>query len=358
MSNIRNTRSSQRTGIGETLAALARRPATPAPEASTSNLPSQQSPTSDFLVTSSVPTDLASIDANNDPDDQNLSDHGSQDPDPDQIVPADQLDPPLARVLELLANKIASIPEAQSSKSVVKPCVPDVFDGSDPNKLEMFTFQCSMYITACAKEFPDDITRVMFAMSYLKGSPLDWFQTELSHTINQGGKFPNWFDSYHKFVAELQRLFGPQDPITDAMNALEGLRYKDSTKATRYTIDFNCHTRRTGWNEQALARCYYKGLPDRLKDEIARIGKPSGLQSLQELVSTLDQRYWEHQSEVSRDKHSTTNQHSASKSQGSAEGRSDNRSNNNPNSGGNKLDKQSHQNQQSQNKGQEEASEC
>jgi hypothetical protein len=357
MSNTRNTRSSQRTGIGETLAALTRHPSTPAPEASTSNLPSQASPTSEFLVTSSVPTDPASIDANNDPDEQDLSDHGDndpKDPDPDQNVPAEQPDQQLARALELLADKIASIPEAQSSKRVVKPRVPDVFDGSDPNKLEIFTFQCSMYITACAKEFPDDNTRVTFAMSYLKGSPLDWFQTELSFAINRGGKFPTWFNSYRQFVAELQRLFGPRDPTTDAMNALEGLRYKDSSKATRYTIEFNRHARRTGWNEQALTRCYYKGLPDRLKDDIARVGKPTSLQSLQELISTLDQRYWERQSEVSRDKRSTSNQQSTSKSQNSTEGRSDNRSNNNHNSGGNKSDKQSNQNQQSQNKGKDQ----
>ena len=67
-------------------------------------------------------------------------------------------------------------------------------------------------------------------------------------------------------------------------------------------LDFNCHSRRTGWNKSALSRHFYKGLPDRLKDEIARIGKPARLTELQSLVATLDQRYWERQSEISRDK--------------------------------------------------------
>jgi hypothetical protein len=142
------------------------------------------------------------------------------------------------------------------------------------------------------------------------------------------------------------------------MNALEGLKYKDSTKVTRYMIDFNCHARCTGWNEQALARCYYKGLLDRLKDEIARIGKPTGLLPLRELVATLDQRYWEHQLEVSRDKRSTSSQQSAGKQQSSTKGHSDNRNNNNNNNNnnnsGNKLDKPPHQNQQSQNKGKDQ----
>ncbi len=347
MTNSRGTRNSQKAGIGEALVALTRRSATPAPEASTSRL--QHSPASDFILPSSVPTGPASVDANIDPDDQNLSDHGDQDPDDADLNrdhPADQPDQSLARALEHLASKIAP-----KSKSTIKPRVPDVFDGSDPGKLEMFTFQCSMYITACAKNFPDDNTRVTFALSYLKGPPLDWFQTELSHAINEGGKFPKWFDSYPEFVADIRKLFGPRDPITDAMNALEGLRYKDSTKAIRYTIEFNRHAKRTGWNEQALARNYYKGLPDRLKDEIARFGKPAGLLPLQDLVATLDQRYWERQSEISRDKRSTSNQASSTKQQNSSDGRSDTRTGNN--ASGSKPEKQPQQ-QQPQNKGKDQ----
>jgi hypothetical protein len=120
--------------------------------------------------------------------------------------------------------------------------------------------------------------------------------------LTEGEEFPDWFTSYSAFVAKLQRHFGPRDPVADATNALELLKYKDSTKAARYTIDFNRHAHCTGWNDVALSRQYYKGLPDRLKDEIARIGKPAELRPLQDLIATLDQRYWERQSEISRDK--------------------------------------------------------
>jgi len=43
-----------------------------------------------------------------------------------------------------------------------------------------------------------------------------------------------------------------------------------------------------------------------LKDEIARLGKPSGLKALQDLVATLDQCYWERQTEINRDKKSAS----------------------------------------------------
>ena len=103
--------------------------------------------------------------------------------------------------------------------------------------------------------------------------------------------FPKWFVSYLVFTAELQCLFGLWDLVADATNALEALKYKDNTKAACYTIEFNRHAHRTDWNEVAFACQYYKGLPEHLKDEIARIGKPAELHPLQELIATLDQRY-------------------------------------------------------------------
>jgi len=211
-------------------------------------------------------------------------------------------EPNLAHALTLLAKRIGNMPASGKTSTSVKPRTPDTFDGSDPNKLETFVFQCSMYIAALSKNFPDDESRVTFTISYLKGTLLEWFQAELSHAMTSQGKCPGWFSSYPGFLAELQRHFGPRDPVNDATTALEALRYKESTKATRYTLDFNRHARRTGWNESALARHFYKGLPDRLKDEIARIGKPATLADLQALVATLDQRHWERQAEVSRDK--------------------------------------------------------
>ena len=110
-------------------------------------------------------------------------------PDPDlpDDTPENHEDPPddapsLARSLELLASKIGSLP-ASKPKSGVKPRVPDTFDGTDPHKLETFTFQCSMYLAARASEFPDDETRVTFVLSYLKGTPLEWFQTEINSAM-------------------------------------------------------------------------------------------------------------------------------------------------------------------------------
>ena len=245
-----------------------------------------------------------------------------QDRNDEEIPPRDT---ELASAFKMLAKNISKMSSAPKPTNGVKPRAPDTFDGTDPLKVDNFTFQCSMYIAACSRDFLDDESRVTFALSYLKGTPLDWFQTELTHAMAQGGQFPPWFASYPAFLEELRRLFGPRDPVNDAMTALEALRYRDSTKANRYTLDFNRYARRTGWNENALARQYYKGMPERLKDEIARIGKPTRLTDLQLLVATLDQRFWERQSEVSRDKKQVSSTPAKT-----TDNRSDNRSDNRP----------------------------
>jgi len=49
-----------------------------------------------------------------------------------------------------------------------------------------------------------------------------------------------------------------------------------------------------------LRRLFYSGLPDRLKDEIARVGKPLTLHGLWALCQEIDARYWERKDEISR----------------------------------------------------------
>src|SRR6266704_3216890 len=151
-----------------------------------------------------------------------------------------------------------------------------------------------MYISLREHDFPDKSYQVAFMLSHLKGSALEWFQSAVSHR-NTSITSVAWLSSLPAFLNELRRLFGLRNPTNDAIICLENLRYKDSGKAVKYTLDFNRDAPRTGWNENTLYRQFYKGLPDRLKDELARIGKPATLIQLQHQIQTLDQCHWERQ---------------------------------------------------------------
>jgi len=223
----------------------------------------------------------------------------------------------LTETLRAMTNRLAalSVPPPPAppvplapveSKSRIKPRNPDPFDGSNPGKFDIFIFQCSMYIVLRGQDFPDEASKVAFMLSYLKGSVLDWFQTAATHG-SSGLMSTAWLSSTATFIDELRRLFGPRDPVNKATVRIENLRYKDAGKAVKYTLDFNRDAPRTGWNDKALYRQFYKGLPDRLKDELTRIGKAETLIPLQHQVQVLNQRYWERQAEISCDKRASSN---------------------------------------------------
>jgi len=216
----------------------------------------------------------------------------------------EELDPSLA-VFHNLAVAVNCLSRSSrrtndSSSSRAKVREPDTFDGTDPKKLRTFLVQCELCFQDCAKAFRQDRARVTFAQSYLKGMTLEWFEPDLLNSGNPADR-PRWMDSWVHFVAELQSTFGPHDPVADAEHQLEHLRMKDSYHVTRYIVDFNCLASQVqDYGDGALRRLFYSGLPDRLKGEIARVGKPLTLNGLRALCQEIDARYWERKDEISR----------------------------------------------------------
>jgi len=187
----------------------------------------------------------------------------------------------LADMLCAMTDRLAALsipppPAPTKPKSRVKPRSPDTFDGSDPGKLDTFIFQCSMYIVLRRQDFLEEASKVAFMLSYLKGSTLDWFQTAATHG-SSGLMSTAWLSSTPKFIDKLRHLFGPRDPVSEATDHIKNLRYKDTGKVVKYTLDFNRDALRTSWNDKALYQQFYKGLLDRLKDELTQIGKPKTL---------------------------------------------------------------------------------
>jgi len=187
MSQVRTCSSTRGTStIGENFLAI-NRPPTPGAGTSSNVIHCSLSNTSDLVHVNRSTDDEASNQGENflpadrgnpDPDpDQDPDPNPDRDPDQEPDKPAPHLDNFLACLLQLLANKIASAPKP---KSMIKPCSPDVFDGSDPTKLDVFTFQCSMYMAVHPTDFPDQQSQVAFSLSFLKGVLLDWFQGELT----------------------------------------------------------------------------------------------------------------------------------------------------------------------------------
>ena len=160
--------------------------------------------------------------------------------------------------------------------------------------------QCELNFQDRPKAFTSDRAKVTFVQSYLKGIALEWFEPDLLNSGNPRA-CPIWMDNYQQFVQELQSNFGLHNPVRDVEHQLDNLSMKDRQKINKYVVEFNRLTGQVrGWGDGALRHVFYSGLPDRIKDEISRVGKPRTLNGYRTLAQTIDARYWECKSEISR----------------------------------------------------------
>lgn len=182
---------------------------------------------------------------------------------------------------------------------------PDQFSGLDPTKLRTFFVQCELNFRDRPRAFKDDTAKVTYATSYLSGIALEWFEPDLLQ--GPGVRHPLWMDDYTKFSEELARNFGPHNPAGDAQHRLTNLKMKEGQRINKYVVEFNrLAVQIPGYGEVALRHHFYHGLPNRIKDEITRFGKPSSIYDLCELAQSIDVRYWERKAKLGQDKPSSS----------------------------------------------------
>jgi len=56
----------------------------------------------------------------------------------------------------------------------------DPFSGGSPDKLQAFLFQCQIYLRASEGVFTKDSERIFFAILYLRGIALEYFEPFIS----------------------------------------------------------------------------------------------------------------------------------------------------------------------------------
>ena len=209
---------------------------------------------------------------------------------------------------------------APQQRSRVKTRDPDPYDGTDPSKLRAFLSQCRLTFRSRPNDFSNDQIKITYAVSWLKGTALRWYEPNLSLPDRN---LPNYARRWDDFEDALKATFGEPDPVTSATTKLDNLSMKDTHHITRYNVEFNEYAALTGYNDQALYTRYYKGLAPRLKDALVFSGKPTTLNGLRTRAQALDLRYWErkdeerpHEASSSRTPAATSTSYSSSKSSG------------------------------------------
>ena len=216
---------------------------------------------------------------------------------------SDGATPPVeANLRDALIGLTNHLKESSSRNNTVKRTAktrePDTFYGSDPSKLKTFLMQCNLNFIDRPDEFQSGRSKVLFALSFLRGIAQNWFEPGFA---NLSESEPDWLNDYDLFVQELRTNFGPYDATGEAETGITKLRMKDSARIATYIVEFNAYAALLEWGDAALRHRFYEGLPTRLKDDLSRDGKPVTLAGMRIKAQQCDARYWERKAEINRE---------------------------------------------------------
>ena len=209
--------------------------------------------------------------------------------------------PDLAQAIMLMTQELR---RRENPTQRAKAKEPDTFDGSDPKKLNTFILLCNLYFRH-NPSYSDDETKVTFALSYLRGTALEYFEP----SILDSSANPNWLYDWSAFIRTLRTHFGPIDPTGDAEEDIDNLKMSENDQIVKYNVKFNQLAIQTGWDDSVLRHRYYSGLAERIKDIMGQQRKPSTLAAMKNLAHSIDSRHWERLHEKSRSR--TSAPHSA-----------------------------------------------
>ena len=143
----------------------------------------------------------------------------------------------------------APVHPAGGGCSRVKTRDPDPYDGTDPSKLRAFLSQCRLAFRSRPHDFTDDQIKITYAVSWLKGTALRWYEPNLTLPARA---LPRYATNWDAFEEALKSTFGEPNPVTSATTKLDNLIMKDHHHITHYNVEFNKYGVLLGYNDQAL----------------------------------------------------------------------------------------------------------
>ena len=191
--------------------------------------------------------------------------------------------PSLATAIMPMTQELRHRENLSSSRSVGKVKEPNTFDSSNPQKLNNFILLCNLYSRNNLSYYDDEL-KVTFALSFLRGTALEYFEP----TILDSDETPSWMDNWSAFIRTLWTQFGPIDPTADTEDGIENLKMQDNQRIVKYNVEFNHLVIRTGWDDSVLRHHYYSRLAEWIKDIMGQQGKPATLKAMKALAHSID----------------------------------------------------------------------
>jgi len=166
-----------------------------------------------------------------------------------------------------------------------------MFSGGTPDDLHAFIFQCQIYFRACEGDFKEDSEKIYFAISYLRGIALDYFEPYINEP--DPTQSLDFLEDWSAFVQKLSNIFGSYSPEDDDEDAIVAIPFPNDEKAVNYFIYFAKYQNRIRWDDCSLRKVVKDALPSRISDEL-RFSREdlSTFEGLKRAVMRIDSDYW------------------------------------------------------------------
>ena len=148
---------------------------------------------------------------------------------------------------------------------------------TDLQVCKVFLTSCRTYICLCPESFEDDLTKVVWAMSYMKaGRAGHWAMCEFEHKVKSGHlRFIDWVD----FEDEFRKDFMLLDSEAAAVNVLETMSYfQGRWSVDDYLDQFKDLIEDSGYSDpKTIVVKFRRGLDCRISTALARMtyGRPA-----------------------------------------------------------------------------------
>ncbi|KAK3509827.1 hypothetical protein QTP70_012503 [Hemibagrus guttatus] len=171
------------------------------------------------------------------------------------------------------------LPDSPMPSPLAEPHLPppQCFSG-DPSACDGFLTQCSLTFELQPSSFPSDRAKIAYVITLLSGKALSWAMAVWK------AQAP-FCSSYTRFVEEFKQVFDHPLSGRQASKNLLTLRQKNGS-ATEYAIQFRTIAAGSGWNDESLMVCFWNGLSEAIKDDLA-IREPA-----RDLENLIDQAIW------------------------------------------------------------------
>jgi hypothetical protein len=179
---------------------------------------------------------------------------------------ADLMTHMLALQAQLDALKTAT-PSSTSVKPI-KMAAPETFSG-ERSKADSFLRQVNLYISGRSADFPNDDSKIIFALSYMKGGTAGIWADQAADVIGMGD---SPFESWKEFVSKFSSVFCDPDKGATARQKMEILK-QGFKSADEYIAEFALLANQTGYNDQAHVEFFQKGLNQSLVNKIYNLSQ-------------------------------------------------------------------------------------